>query len=87
MVSAYSGFSAIGINAAFLNGALEATPDENRMIYLAFYNTCMNVSLFISPFFAYFLQARFGNSNALFVVGGMRLVATGVLYAAGRRTL
>ena len=75
-VTVLTGFSAIGINTALLNGVLEATPDENRMMYLAFYNTVMNISLFIAPFFAMALLAWFGNTNALLAVGVLRVIAT-----------
>ena len=71
-----SGLSILGIQTALLNGALEASPDENRMTYLAFFNTIMNISLFVAPFAAHFLFRQFGVVHALFVVGGMRFVAT-----------
>ena len=76
VVHIFSGFSAIGINTVLLNGVLEATPDENRMTYLAFFNTLMNISLFIAPFFAYFLLRYMGVQAAMFSVGGMRVVGT-----------
>ena len=85
VVSVFAGFSAIGINAALLNGVLEATPDENRMMYLAFYNTATNISLFIAPFFAHTLLGWVGNRNAMFIVGFMRLAATGLIWAVYRR--
>ena len=76
LVHVFSGFSAIGINTVLLNGVLEATPDENRMTYLAFFNTLMNISLFLAPFFAYFLLRFMGVQAAMFAVGGMRIVGT-----------
>ena len=76
LIHIFSGFSAIGINTVLLNGVLEATPDENRMTYLAFFNTLMNISLFLAPFFAYLLLSRMGVQVAMFVVGGMRVVGT-----------
>ncbi|MCL2360343.1 MAG: MFS transporter [Defluviitaleaceae bacterium] len=80
LVSFFTGFSTIGINASLLNGVLEATPDDNRMMYLAFYNTIMSVSLFVAPFFSHALFAWVGNRNAMFVVGFMRIVATLVIW-------
>jgi len=80
ILSFFTGFSSVGINAAILNGVLEATPDENRMIYLAFYNTATNISLFIAPFFAHTLFAWIGNRNAMFIVGFMRFGATIILW-------
>lgn len=84
VVSSIAGFSAIGINTALLNGVLEATPDENRLMYLAFYNTAMNISLFLAPFFAVMLLTLVGNSNAMFIVGGMRAAATVFIWVAYR---
>jgi len=84
ILSFFTGFSAIGINAALLNGVLEATPDENRMMYLAFYNTATNISLFIAPFFAHAMFAWIGNRNAMFLVGFMRFGATGLIWLVVR---
>jgi len=75
-VSIFTGFSAVGINTALLNGALESTPDENRLMYLAFYNTTMNISLFIAPLFAWAILARVGITYALFISGAMRVCGT-----------
>jgi len=80
MLSVFTGFSTIGINASLLNGILEATPDDNRMIYLAFYNTATSISLFIAPFFSHALLSWIGNRNAMFIVGGMRVIATLVIW-------
>jgi MFS family permease len=80
VLSLFTGFSAIGINTALLNGVLGATPDENRMIYLAFYNTCVNVSLFVAPFFAHTLFVLWGNTIALFVASGLRVASVAVIW-------
>ena len=74
--SFFMGFISIGISTGMLNGVLEATPDENRMMYLAFYNTCMNISLFIAPFFAVLLHGAFGVFWALIIVGVLRIFGT-----------
>jgi len=84
LLSIFTGFSAIGINASLLNGVLEATPDDNRMVYLAFYNTAVNISLFVAPFFAHALLSRIGTQNAMFVVGFMRVVATTFIWLVFR---
>ena len=82
LLSLFTGISTIGINAALLNGVLEATPDENRMVYLAFYNTVVNISLFVAPFFAHTLLGWVGNINAMFIVGFMRIAATILVWVA-----
>ena len=85
LMSLFGGFFAIGINTAMLNGVLEATPDGNRMMYLAFYNTALNVSLFLAPIFAAVLLARTNIAAALVSIGFMRLCATAFIWFAGRR--
>ncbi|MCL2287427.1 MAG: MFS transporter [Firmicutes bacterium] len=74
--SAFTGFSAIGINMALLNGLLEAAPDENRMTYLAFFNTITNISLFAAPIFAIFLLNRLGLTAAMVTVAFLRIGGT-----------
>ncbi|MCL2199238.1 MAG: MFS transporter [Defluviitaleaceae bacterium] len=75
-----TGFSAVGINTALLNGVLEATPNENRLMYLAFFNTVQNISLFITPFFAFWLFTVTGLTVALFIIGGLRFIAMGFVW-------
>jgi len=84
LTNAFSGFSLLGIQMAMLNGTLEATPDENRMTYLATFNTIMNLSLFTAPFLAHFLLSRLGVVYALFVVGGMRFLGVFVVWACNK---
>ena len=80
-----TGVSVVGINVAILNGALEATPDENRLMYLAFFNTAQNVSLFIAPFFAHALLSLAGVMYAMVIIGGLRLAATGFVWLKLRK--
>ena len=75
-----SGLSILGIQMALLNGALEASPDENRMTYLAFFNTVMSISLFAAPFAAHFLLTSFGLIRALYIVGIMRFGGTFIFW-------
>jgi len=77
--SAFTGLSAIGMNMALLNGLLDAAPDENRMTYLAFFNTIMNLSLFAAPFLAHFMLSLFGLRSAMFIVGFLRIGGMGVI--------
>jgi len=71
--SAFTGMSAVGMNMALLNGLLDAAPDENRMTYLAFFNTIMNLSLFTAPFLAHTMLSIFGLTTAMFLVGFLRV--------------
>ena len=84
IVSLLGGFSAIGINTAMLNGVLESTPEKNRLMYLSVFNTAMNISLFLAPFFAHALLTLVGNRDAMFIVGALRGVGTVVIWGAYR---
>ena len=84
LLHVFTGFSAIGINTALLNGVLEATPDENRMTYLAFFNTLMNISLFFAPFFAHFLLSWLGVRVAMVAVGVLRFGGMFLIWAGHR---
>jgi len=84
LTNAFSGLSVLGIQMSMLNGALESTPDENRMTYLATFNTVMNLSLFAAPFLAHFLLSRLGVVHALFVVGSMRFAGVFVVWVSNK---
>jgi MFS family permease len=85
LLSPIGGFATIGINTALLNGVLEVTPAENRLPYLAFYNTTLNISLFIAPFFAHTLLTNLGLHPAFLIVAACRaLGAVGIAVAMKR---
>jgi len=71
-VSAYNGFMGSVLNITLLNGLLEATPDKNRVLYIATYNTMINVSLFLSPFLGYLLITRFSYFVTFSIIALMR---------------
>ena len=74
--SAFTGASSIGLSMYLLNGVLEAAPDENRMTYIACFNTINNISLFLAPLLAGLMLQRIGLINAMLVVGVMRIAST-----------
>lgn len=76
LVSFYSGFAVLGINTCLLNGLLDATADDNRVVYLGVYNTCANISLFISPFAAHVLNGMFGIRIALVLLAVGRFLGS-----------
>ena len=80
LVSILTGFSAVGINTTLLNGVLNATPEKNRMTYLAFFNTIMNLSLFLAPLLSNVIREHTGLINAMFVIGVMRILAVGLVW-------
>jgi len=81
IVQVFSGVAVIGMNITLLNGMLEATPANNRIIAIAIYNTFVNLSLFLSPFFANALLELTGIVNSLVLVGVGRVLA-GILLLA-----
>lgn len=80
IASIYNGFAVIGINCTLLNGLLGATPNDNRIIAIAVYNTFVNLSLFISPFVANALLESTGIVNAMMIVGVGRVAAAVILW-------
>jgi len=85
----FGGFIGIGIAITLLNGLLAATPEKNRVLYISVYNTFVNISLGLSPFFAYAihnaLSARFpggaaGTRLSMGVIGIGRALAAAVLF-------
>lgn len=78
LIQIYSGATGIGVTIALLNGLLGATPDKNRVVYIAVYNTFINISLGVSPFAANALYNAFGTRLAMAIVGFGR-VAAGLL--------
>jgi len=85
LFSIFTGFSTIGITAAVLNGVLEASPDENRMMYVAFYNMATSISLFLAPFFANALFSWIGGTYTMITVGVLRGCAAVLIWAVHRR--
>ncbi len=77
----YSGFAVIGITSTMLNGIIGASPnDGNRVIAIGMYNTCTNLTLFISPFVSNYILEQVGIVNAIIIVGALRtLVAVMML--------
>ncbi len=72
LASLFGGFCVVGINICILNGLLEMSPDENRLVYISFYNTFSNLCLFISPFVSYFLLNAVSIRPALYIVSFLR---------------
>jgi predicted MFS family arabinose efflux permease len=79
-IQSIAGFSGVGIVITLLNGLLAATPDKNRVIYISVYNTFINISLGLSPFFAYAILDAVGIRPAMAIIGGGRIVAAGALF-------
>jgi MFS family permease len=75
LIQTISGFSGVGIVITLLNGLLAATPEKNRVIYISVYNTFINISLGLSPFFAYAILEATNIRTSMAIIGGGRVVA------------
>jgi len=58
---------------------------KNRVIYISVYNTFVNISLGLSPFFANELHKALGTRSAMFVVGFCRVLAAILLFIIYKR--
>ena len=78
LASVYSGFASVGMSIVLLNSLISATPDEDRMVYIGVYNTCVNISLGVAPMASLLLMNRVGIGvvNTMFVVGAVRMTAS-----------
>lgn len=74
------GFFTAGNVTVLLNGLLEATPDENRVLYVGAYNTLINISLTLSPLVAHSVLRLTGIFWALIIVGLVRISGSIVFY-------
>lgn len=79
IVCIYSGVSVIGINTTFFNALLEATPDENRVVFIGVFHTVNNVFLALAPFFSLFLMRVMPVREAMVVVWMCRMLGGVVL--------
>ena len=88
--SLFAGFATIGLITSLLNGLLSVTPNENRIIYIGIYNSCVGLSLFLSPLFAALLLGLIGGRNAIWSIFVLRLTAALLLlvvaWAAKKRS-
>jgi predicted MFS family arabinose efflux permease len=79
-VNVMAGVAVMGINTTTLNGLIAATPDANRIVYIAVYNMAVNFSLFLSPFFSNFLMECFPIKTVIFIVAAFRAVSAGIIF-------
>ncbi len=59
MVAVLTGFFTSGTLTVLLSGLLEVIPEDERIVYMGFYNTFINLSLAFAPMLGhYFMQSR-----------------------------
>ncbi|WP_139905281.1 MFS transporter [Clostridium thermarum] len=71
-----SGFFTAGTTTAILTSLLEASPDEDRIIYVGIHATCTNITLSISPLVSNLVLNNVGIINALIITGLLRFIAS-----------
>lgn len=74
--SMVSGIFVAGTTTVLLSGLLEATPEKERVTYLAVYSTLTNLSLAISPLIGHMFLVANGIVFALWVTAGFRTIGS-----------
>ncbi len=85
IISSTSGFFTAGTITVLFTDMLEVTPEENRIVYVGYYNTLTNITLAISPFVGLFFLQQFDIFVALIVTAAMRFVGVIAFYIREKR--
>lgn len=85
IISSTSGFFTAGTITVLFADMLEVTPDENRIVYVGYYNTLTNITLAISPFVGHFFLSRFDIYIALIVTALLRFVGVIAFYVREKK--
>ena len=85
VMSSTSGFFTAGTITVLFSDMLEVTPDENRIVYVGYYNTLTNITLAISPFVGLFFLERFDIFIALIVTAAFRFLGVLAFYIREKR--
>ncbi len=74
------GTATSGTILVLFNSLLEVTPTKNRMIYLAFFTTAVNISASIAPVFSVWIKSQTAIVPALLITGAVRMAGCAALY-------
>ncbi len=74
------GTATSGTILVLFNSLLEVTPTKNRMIYLAFFTTAVNISASIAPVFSVWIKSQTAIVPALLITGVVRMAGCVALY-------
>lgn len=83
-INAIGGAATAGINLIVLNTLYELSPDKSRTLYIAYFNTMLNIVLAIAPFAGVALKNTFNIYNAFIIIGLCRVFAGIILYVRYR---
>ncbi|MFZ5352266.1 MAG: MFS transporter [Bacillota bacterium] len=74
------GYFTSGTITVILNSLLEASPEKNRIMYVAVHSTLTNLTLFAAPLFSSMILARSNIYVALLICGGLRFIGSLAFY-------
>jgi len=80
-----SGFFTAGTLSVTLGALLEATPQDNRVMYIAVYNVLINLSLATAPMLGHYFFELKGIVFALYMTGLFRFLGTLLFFYRDRR--
>lgn len=78
------GVSTAGTTQILFNLLLEVTPNDNRTIYIAIYNTIMNISAAVSPLIGVAISKKTNIFIALVIVSALRFIGSAAFMISGR---
>lgn len=76
VVGSVSGIFISGTTTVLLADLLEVAPEKNRIVFVGFYNTFINLMLAISPFIGHFFLSTFNIYVALIITAAFRTLGS-----------
>jgi hypothetical protein len=78
-LNVFVGAALSGLILALFNSLLEATPEQNRTSYIAYYNTTITLTAVIAPLWGVFVYELRGYEVAFFICGAQRILGVSAL--------
>lgn len=85
LVQVVTGFFTAGTTTVILSSLLEASPEEDRIIYVGIHATCTNLTLFIAPLVSNFILSHTGIMNSLLITSLARFIASSTFILRRRK--
>lgn len=79
------GWFTCGVNLGVLNGLLEFTPDNGRVVYVGVFQTFVNLALAVAPLVALWVVMSRNIYIALWITSSARLLCGGIIYFIYRK--
>jgi predicted MFS family arabinose efflux permease len=74
LVAVITGIFTSGTLTVLLSGLLEVIPEQERVVYMGFYNTFVNLSLAVAPMVGHAFMSGRGIVYALYMTALFRLI-------------